>query len=512
MNFKPHITYLLVFIISVLLLTHLFFTLHYSTIIANHTRTLKKAEQIRLRSKEINRWMNLMDMSLLSYALSPNQSSKLYFDSAYYLMDSTLLFLETSLKTQDFPMHDFYALEDSILAYMNLGRHMFQLLETRQKNEDIVFLQHGHGKKAWTYYKNASIRIENFENDIIQRAGEQHLAAVQRNNYIYIVMLLLVLPTLFYTAFHSVKSYRYSEKHRLTAQSRNQLLTDQNELLEKRVSERTSVIREKNIALENAMQYIKEQHQMISDQNVRLGEEVERQTRKLQLANEELEDRIAKMEEYSFVISHKLRSPVANLMGLSELIELQQTEKNEKFIQYIGESARELDNILRDLNDFLLLEKAELHFTTVDLKSCIQHAKSQLRKEIEESQVEMSEELQVEYFQSQQSLLTKIIYNLLSNAIRFRYPGREHQVSIKSRKQEDQIIIEFRDNGLGINLKRYQKKLFQPYQRFHNHAQGKGVGLYLARLMAEKLGGSLGVESEVYEGSVFILKLPGQQS
>ena len=99
-------------------------------------------------------------------------------------------------------------------------------------------------------------------------------------------MLLLVLPTLFYTAFHSVKSYRYSEKHRLTAQSRNQLLTDQNELLEKRVSERTSVIREKNIALENAMQYIKEQHQMISDQNVRLGEEVERQTRKLQLANE----------------------------------------------------------------------------------------------------------------------------------------------------------------------------------------------------------------------------------
>jgi signal transduction histidine kinase len=365
---------------------------------------------------------------------------------------------------------------------------------------------------VWTYYKNASIRIENFENDIIQRAGEQHLAAVQRNNYIYIVMLLLVLPTLFYTAFHSVKSYRYSEKHRLTAQSRNQLLTDQNELLEKRVSERTSVIREKNIALENAMQYIKEQHQMISDQNVRLGEEVERQTRKLQLANEELEDRIAKMEEYSFVISHKLRSPVANLMGLSELIELQQTEKNEKFIQYIGESARELDNILRDLNDFLLLEKAKLHFKTINLKSCIQHAKSQLRKEIEESQVEMSEELQVEYFQSQQSLLTKIIYNLLSNAIKFRYPGREHQVSIKSRKQEDRIIIEFRDNGLGINLKRYQKKLFQPYQRFHNHTQGKGVGLYLARLMAEKLGGSLGVESEVYEGSVFILKLPGQQS
>ena len=212
------------------------------------------------------------------------------------------------------------------------------------------------------------------------------------------------------------------------------------------------------------------------------------------------------------MISHKLRSPVANLMGLSELIELQQTEKNEKFIQYIGESARELDNILRDLNDFLLLEKAELLFTTINLKSCIQHAKSQLRKEIEESQVEMSEELQVEYFQSQQSLLTKIIYNLLSNAIRFRYPGREHQVSIISRAQDDQIIIEFRDNGLGINLKRYQKKLFQPYQRFHNHTQGKGVGLYLARLMAEKLGGSLGVESEVYEGSVFILKLPGQQS
>lgn len=508
MNLKPHITYLLVFIIGVLLLTHLFFTFHYGKIITRHTRTLKEAEMVRLHTQKVNRWLNLMDMSLLSYALSANQSSRQYFDSSYYLMDSTFSFLESSLHAQGFPMDDFYAYEDSIAAYMQLGRHMFALLEQGKKDEYIALFQRDLGKKAWQNHKSAATKIDNFERVMIEQAGEQHRAVVQRNNYLNIVMLLLVLPTLFYIAYHSGRTFRYSEKRRYAEQSRNKLLSDQNELLEQRVGERTREIEAKREALEQAMQHIQEQNQMIASHNERLEHTVELRTSDLRMANRELEDRIAKMEEYSFVISHKLRAPVANLLGLADLLEMRQPSEDDQLIHYIASSARELDMVLRDLNDFLLLEKVTVDYTEVDLEACIVAAKNQLSREIENSQVEISEFLEIKRFRSEPSMLIKLIYNLLSNAIKFRNPHKKHQVSIRSLSVQDHLRIEIRDNGLGIDLQRYRKRIFQPYQRFHNHVEGKGVGLYLSRLMAEKLGGSLGLQSVVWEGSTFILKLP----
>lgn len=77
--------------------------------------------------------------------------------------------------------------------------------------------------------------------------------------------------------------------------------------------------------------------------------------------------------------------------------------------------------------------------------------------------------------------LDSILINLVSNAIKYRHPGRSPVIQIKSEFMEDYICLTLRDNGLGINLDSHKEKLFTLYSRFHNHVEGKGMGLYLVK-------------------------------
>ena len=85
---------------------------------------------------------------------------------------------------------------------------------------------------------------------------------------------------------------------------------------------------------------------------------------------------------------------------------------------------------------------------------------------------------------------------MISNAIRYSSPDRKPEIKIKSYKQNNWIIVEFADNGLGMDLKRYGDRLFGLYQRFHGHKEGKGLGLYMTRSQVIAMGGKIEVESE----------------
>jgi signal transduction histidine kinase len=507
MGLKPFSMYVLVCVITLLLLVHLLFSWHNSRILSVHMHSLRKAELVKFRAQEINRWLNLMDMALPNYALLNDQNSQQWLGTTFSLMDSTFFFLEESLAAQQYPMHEFYTFKDSIYAYLRFGQHMQALLEEGKRDEFITLLEQNRGFRAWKHFDEANNKIERFENNIIEQSDQRYQATVRNNIYFFALILFLVLPTLFYTAYYANNSYQYSEKLRVAGQSRNELLSSRNEELEARVKERTREIEAKNIELASAMQFIQKQHQTITNQNEQLKEEVKKQTNDLQLANQELEERVAKMEEYSFVISHKLRSPIANLLGITKLIDLHPNNLDDKLISYLTTSVQELDNIIHDLNDFLLLEKTDLQFTDVNIRKCISEVKKRLSREIEEHQVEVNVDLEIKSFYSQHAILTNLLYNLLSNAIRFRDFDRKPRIRIRSYASQVGVKIEVSDNGLGIDLRKNNEKIFKLYQRFHLHVKGKGTGLYLSRLMAEKLEGSLKVESVVNEGSCFILEL-----
>jgi signal transduction histidine kinase len=106
-----------------------------------------------------------------------------------------------------------------------------------------------------------------------------------------------------------------------------------------------------------------------------------------------------------------------------------------------------------------------------------------------------------------EAYLFSIVRNFLSNAIKYRSPHRDLVVKVSSRREKDMVVLEVSDNGIGINLSKYGKDLFNPFSRFTTQAYGKGLGLHLVRNMVEKDGGSIRAESEPDSGTTFYVTL-----
>ncbi|MEO0585861.1 MAG: ATP-binding protein, partial [Bacteroidota bacterium] len=98
-----------------------------------------------------------------------------------------------------------------------------------------------------------------------------------------------------------------------------------------------------------------------------------------------------------------------------------------------------------------------------------------------------------------------IFYNLLSNAIKYQHPDRPPHIRISGSVNGASLQVTVQDNGLGIDLNRFRSQIFSLYKRFHDHVDGKGLGLYLVKAQTEAMGGNIKLESEVNVGSTFTL-------
>jgi signal transduction histidine kinase len=105
-------------------------------------------------------------------------------------------------------------------------------------------------------------------------------------------------------------------------------------------------------------------------------------------------------------------------------------------------------------------------------------------------------------------MLDSIVYNLISNAIKYRSPDRRPHIKIKSKKTGDKVVLTLEDNGLGIDMAKYKEKMFGLYKRFHTHTDGRGLGLYLVKLQTQSMGGAIDVESVLGLGTTFRVTLP----
>ena len=104
---------------------------------------------------------------------------------------------------------------------------------------------------------------------------------------------------------------------------------------------------------------------------------------------------------------------------------------------------------------------------------------------------------------SVRSYLYSIFLNLVSNSIKYKRPGIKPIIEITSAKIKNKIQLTFKDNGLGIDIKNKEDEIFGLYKRFHDHVDGKGLGLFMVKTQVESLGGKIMVASEVNKGSEF---------
>ncbi len=108
--------------------------------------------------------------------------------------------------------------------------------------------------------------------------------------------------------------------------------------------------------------------------------------------------------------------------------------------------------------------------------------------------------------------MESIIQNLISNSIKYKQPNRQPEIEIRSRIKDDLSIIEFKDNGLGIDLGQHGDKIFGLHKTFHRHKDAKGLGLFIVKNQVDAMGGEIQVESKVNQGTTFYIYLKKNKS
>ena len=218
------------------------------------------------------------------------------------------------------------------------------------------------------------------------------------------------------------------------------------------------------------------------------------------------------LEQFTYIISHNLRAPVANIMGLYQLLALGADDEQEflTLITRLGTSVQSLDSVIRDLN-LILDVKQQVHeqMEEISFTQITEDIKITFDTYIQQGLIEIKCDFKaVDTVQSLKNYIYSIFYNLISNSIKFKRPEEKLLLHITSYQKKDKISIHFKDNGKGIDLKANGDKLFGLYRRFDTSVDGKGMGLYMVKTQVETLGGKIKVQSKPGAGSTFMVDLP----
>jgi PAS domain S-box-containing protein len=233
-------------------------------------------------------------------------------------------------------------------------------------------------------------------------------------------------------------------------------------------------------------------------------------THDLKMALENLSEVNGALDNFVHMAAHDLRSPVNNLKTLFQLHRLA-TDPQEaaQFFKAMEESANRLDNTVQSLIEVLEVQNNyQIPAREVFFQDAVNYLMKDYAAELEghngKLETDFSRCPSVFYVEA---YLYSIVRNLLSNAIKYRSPYRDLVLKVSSDRQDGLVVLRVSDNGIGINLKKHGKNLFNPFSRFTSQAYGKGLGLHLVKNMIEKNGGRIEVQSEGDGGTTFIVTL-----
>ncbi len=223
-----------------------------------------------------------------------------------------------------------------------------------------------------------------------------------------------------------------------------------------------------------------------------------------------LQKRNSDLQQFSYIVSHNLRAPIAKIMGLASIIQ-SENEENNSLIDKISQESANLDEVVKDINLIVSARKTDKEkFEYVLFTKEVNNVMQILETEIEESEATITYYFsEIESAFTIKSYLHSILYNLISNAIKYRRPGVAPHIEIKSSQDDKFICLFVQDNGEGIDLAKNGSKIFGLYKRFHKGSvPGKGIGLSLVKTHAESLGGRVEIESELAIGTTFRVYIP----
>jgi signal transduction histidine kinase len=227
----------------------------------------------------------------------------------------------------------------------------------------------------------------------------------------------------------------------------------------------------------------------------------------LERINKNLQDFNIELDNFIYAASHDLKAPINNLQGLLTISKLQQTSEPE-IIEKMGHSIASLKKTIGGLTEVMKSDKNPMDdIETVSFADVVQEVQLENQYQLEEANVQLKKDFQEPSVLYSKYSMRSIVQNLLSNAVKYRSTVRPCVVIIKSYQNSGSTMLEFSDNGIGMDLETNRTRLFKMFNRLHNHVEGTGVGLYMIKRIIEKQGGSIRVKSKPDEGTTFYIRL-----
>lgn len=222
-------------------------------------------------------------------------------------------------------------------------------------------------------------------------------------------------------------------------------------------------------------------------------------------AQEKLSRINADHNTFIYSVSHDLRGPLTNLNIISSLLKESidpEMKDLREVISFLEKSTTNLTKIVSELTDIAKIEGEIDDQGSVDIKDLLDEVEASIINKIAESNAKINYELKVPEIQFSKKNLRSILFNILTNAIKYRSPDRCPEVTIRTEKIDKFILLTIQDNGLGI-ADSEKERIFGAFKRAHNHVEGSGIGLYLVKKTITNAGGEIEVESKVGKGSIF---------
>ncbi len=197
-------------------------------------------------------------------------------------------------------------------------------------------------------------------------------------------------------------------------------------------------------------------------------------------------------------VAHDLRSPVVNIrMLLNFYRKLSDEAEKENFLMRIEQSVGKMDNVLTGLFDILNLYDAEEDgIELVNIQDVITKVKGALQQEIVEKEANVIINSQVNSFRYIHQFLYSAIFAAISNSLKYHQEGVPPHIELTIEQLNEALRIKIKDNGHGIDLEKNSNAMFKPFKRFSANLEGKGVGLFMIKTIAEKNGGNISIESK----------------
>ena len=257
-----------------------------------------------------------------------------------------------------------------------------------------------------------------------------------------------------------------------------------------------------------------------------LGMAIERQQTdtEVRLLNDTLEERVRdrtlqleelnlELKNFTSTVSHDLRAPLRALQGFATALLEDYTDDLDalglEYARRLITSAEQMEQLIQDLLSYSRLSRKNIKFQDIDLNSMVAHTLAQHESEISKREAQISITPDLPRVFGNQIILQQVISNLIDNAFKFVPSSTQPMLSVWTEQKDDRVRLWIEDNGIGI-ASDHQKRIFEVFERLHSIETypGTGIGLAIVRKGMAQMGGEVGVQSALGQGSRFWIEIP----